>query len=191
MSPTSQAGAAPGWLDGGHPPGRVARPHSGSSQPREPETVTALLEDPGVAERQRRESRIVGLGIRVAMKRFDPHLPSSRTVDAKRPARHSDCAQRPTAKEDTVASAVKWTINDVLQLGLTTDLETAASILGIGRTKAYEMASDDRFPVRIIKSGRSYRVPVPAILTLLGVTTEVRTGRANERDALDVYPAVG
>jgi hypothetical protein len=76
----------------------------------------------------------------------------------------------------TVASAHKWTINDVLKLGLTTDLETAASILGIGRTKAYQMAGDDQFPVRIIRSGRSYRVPVPAILTLLGISTEVRTG---------------
>ncbi|WP_026209077.1 hypothetical protein [Catelliglobosispora koreensis] len=63
----------------------------------------------------------------------------------------------------------KWTVDDVRDLGLTTDLETAASIIGIGRTKAYEMAADGSFPARVIRSGRSYRVAVPTILSLLGV----------------------
>ncbi|MFC4067377.1 helix-turn-helix domain-containing protein [Actinoplanes subglobosus] len=57
----------------------------------------------------------------------------------------------------------------VRALGLTTDIETAASILGIGRSKAYALAQEGDFPVRIIRVGRSYLVPVPAILELLGV----------------------
>ncbi|MEV0897918.1 helix-turn-helix domain-containing protein [Actinoplanes sp. NPDC049802] len=57
----------------------------------------------------------------------------------------------------------------VRDLGLTTDIETAASILGIGRSKAYMLAKEGDFPVRIIRVGRSYLVPVPAILELLGV----------------------
>jgi hypothetical protein len=72
-----------------------------------------------------------------------------------------------------VARTKKWTLDDVYELGLTTDLETAASILGIGRTKAYQMAGEDDFPVRIIKSGKAYRVPVPALLGVLGVTMPV------------------
>lgn len=66
-----------------------------------------------------------------------------------------------------------WTVEDVRALGVTTDLETAASVLGIGRTKAYEMASVDEFPVAVIRSGRSYRVAVPAILSVLGVVVSL------------------
>jgi hypothetical protein len=62
-----------------------------------------------------------------------------------------------------------WTIDTVRNLGLTTDIETAGSVLGIGRSKAYALAKNGQFPVRIIRVGRSYVVPVPAILALLGV----------------------
>ena len=41
-------------------------------------------------------------------------------------------------------------------------------ILGIGRTKAYELAKTGEFPVRVLRIGRRYVVPVPAILALLG-----------------------
>jgi hypothetical protein len=61
-----------------------------------------------------------------------------------------------------------WTPEAVRDLGMTTDVETAASILGIGRTKAYELAKADEFPVPLIRVGRRYVVPVPAILRLLG-----------------------
>ncbi|MEV4826109.1 hypothetical protein [Micromonospora sp. NPDC049274] len=35
-----------------------------------------------------------------------------------------------------------WAIDEVRDLGVTTDVETAAAILGIGRTKAYELACE-------------------------------------------------
>lgn len=41
--------------------------------------------------------------------------------------------------------------------------------MGIGRTKAYALARTGEFPVRLIRVGRRYLVPVPAILRLLGV----------------------
>jgi hypothetical protein len=63
----------------------------------------------------------------------------------------------------------RWTVEMVRALGLTTDVETAGSILGIGRSKAYALAQRGEFPVRVIRVGRSYVVPVPAILELLGV----------------------
>ncbi|MEU5872511.1 helix-turn-helix domain-containing protein [Glycomyces sp. NPDC047369] len=62
-----------------------------------------------------------------------------------------------------------WTIDAVRDLGVTTDIETAGAILGIGRTKAYDLAKTNEFPVRLLRVGRRYVVPVRAILKLLGV----------------------
>jgi hypothetical protein len=64
-------------------------------------------------------------------------------------------------------AAPAWTEQAVRALGLTTDLEIAGEILGIGRTKAYEMAKANAFPVKIIRVGRRYKVSVPALLKLL------------------------
>lgn len=60
-----------------------------------------------------------------------------------------------------------WTEQAVRGLGMTTDVETAGAILGVGRTKAYELAKAGEFPVKIVRVGRRYLVPVPAILKLL------------------------
>jgi hypothetical protein len=61
-----------------------------------------------------------------------------------------------------------WTVQAVRELGLTTDVETAGAVLGIGRTKAYELAQVGEFPVKILRVGRRYLVPTPALLELLG-----------------------
>jgi len=66
-----------------------------------------------------------------------------------------------------VAKRVVWTAEKVRELGLVTSLETAAQILGIGRSKAYEMARTGQFPVRLMRVGRVYRVPVNAVLRYL------------------------
>ncbi|HET6481189.1 MAG TPA: AlpA family phage regulatory protein [Actinoplanes sp.] len=50
-----------------------------------------------------------------------------------------------------------------------TNLETAGQILGMGRSKAYEMARYDEFPVPVMRAGRKYTVSVTAILKYLGV----------------------
>lgn len=60
-----------------------------------------------------------------------------------------------------------WTLDAVRQLGSTTDIETAGAILGIGRTKAYQLAKADQFPVPLLRVGRRYLVPVPPLLRLL------------------------
>ena len=67
----------------------------------------------------------------------------------------------------------------------TVDLESAAQVLGIGRTIAYAMAIrstdperakyrrlGEPFPCRIVKVGRHYCVPTPGLLELLGVPEE-------------------
>ena len=61
-----------------------------------------------------------------------------------------------------------WTPEAVRQLGLTTDVATAGAILGIGRSKAYQLAKNGEFPITILRVGRRYLVPTNALLTLLG-----------------------
>ena len=61
-----------------------------------------------------------------------------------------------------------WTSEAIRQLGMTTDIATAGAILGIGRSKAYELAKNGEFPVAILRIGRRYLVPTSAILALLG-----------------------
>jgi len=59
-----------------------------------------------------------------------------------------------------------------LRATATVDLMTAAAALGLGRTKAYELARRDEFPCRVIRIGETYRVPTPGLLELLGVAPE-------------------
>jgi hypothetical protein len=54
----------------------------------------------------------------------------------------------------------------------TVDLKTAAAALGLGRTKAYELARRGQFPCRVIRIGGAYRIPTPGLLELLGVPAE-------------------
>ncbi len=75
----------------------------------------------------------------------------------------------PTQPSHSGASRV-WTIDAIRSLGATVDVETAGAILGIGRSKSYELAKADQFPVRILHIGRRYLVPTSDIMTLLGIT---------------------
>jgi hypothetical protein len=77
-----------------------------------------------------------------------------------------ECRQQSETGPDANAP-VAWTGDAVRGLGLTTDIETAGAILGVGRTKAYELARTGQFPVKVLRIGKRYLVPVPAILRLL------------------------
>ncbi len=59
-----------------------------------------------------------------------------------------------------------------LRATATVDLMTAARALGIGRTKAYELAKHDNFPCPVIRVGELYRIPTPGLLELLGAPAE-------------------
>ncbi len=61
-----------------------------------------------------------------------------------------------------------------LRASATVDLMTAARALGMGRTKAYELARRDQFPCRVIRIGDTYRIPTAGLLQLLGVSAEQR-----------------
>jgi hypothetical protein len=57
----------------------------------------------------------------------------------------------------------------------TTDLLTAASVLRIGRTKAYHLARLGEFPVPVLRTGRRYLVAVAHLLRVLGMDTTTGT----------------
>lgn len=54
------------------------------------------------------------------------------------------------------------------ELPAVVDLVTAGKVLGIGRTKSYELARSGEFPCRILRVGKAYLVPTPELLALLG-----------------------
>lgn len=58
---------------------------------------------------------------------------------------------------------------ELLALGATTDLRTAARALGAGKSWAYEAAADGTFPVRLFRVGSQYRVVTEHLLTFLGI----------------------
>ena len=58
------------------------------------------------------------------------------------------------------------------------DLVTAAGLLGIGRTLAYALVKDGRWPTPIVRLGNLIRVPSAALLALTETGTEVRRSDA-------------
>jgi predicted DNA-binding transcriptional regulator AlpA len=58
---------------------------------------------------------------------------------------------------------------DIHTLPVVMDVVRAGQVLGLGRTKSYELAKTGRFPCRVIRVGKSYLVPTAELLTLLGL----------------------
>ena len=61
------------------------------------------------------------------------------------------------------------TLGELSSLPATIDLVTAARALGIGRTKAYELARADDFPCGLRRIGGTYRVITADLLRYLGI----------------------
>ncbi|WP_024934448.1 helix-turn-helix domain-containing protein [Actinomadura welshii] len=59
------------------------------------------------------------------------------------------------------------TREELAALPTTTTIETAARALGLGRTRAYELARQGRFPCKVIRIGTSYRVVTADLRDLL------------------------
>src|ERR1700722_2437761 len=65
----------------------------------------------------------------------------------------------------------QWTPEAIRALGATTDLPTLGSIFGLSTWRSRQMAHTGEWEqagIRILKIGRRYRGPVPAILNVLG-----------------------
>ena len=76
------------------------------------------------------------------------------------------------------------TEDDLHQLPVVVDLVTAAAVLGIGRTTAYEMVRTGRWPTPVLRLGHRIRVPTAALRELLSLSTadaEMQTRVAVER----------
>jgi hypothetical protein len=65
-----------------------------------------------------------------------------------------------------------WTVEQVRQLGTTTDVVTAGQVLGLSRNTAYRLARLDQFPVPVLRAGAQYRVPVAGLLAALHIAVE-------------------
>ena len=61
--------------------------------------------------------------------------------------------------------------DNLRQLPVVVDLLTAASVLGIGRTSAYELVRTGRWPTPVLRLGNSIRVPTAALRELLSLST--------------------
>ncbi len=61
--------------------------------------------------------------------------------------------------------------DDLGQLPVVVDLLTAASVLGIGRTSAYELVRTGRWPTPVLRLGSRIRVPTAALRELLSLST--------------------
>lgn len=92
--------------------------------------------------------------------------PRSRSAPVPPAAPHRE----PTSRhEETLRRGL--TAVQISHLPASIDLVTAARALGIGRTKAYELARFGGFPCAVWRVGRSYRVRTSDLQTFLGLTT--------------------
>ena len=64
------------------------------------------------------------------------------------------------------------TATEVRSLPAVVDVVTAAEVLGIGRTVAYELVRTDRFPTPVIRVGHQIKIPTAYLLDLLGLSTD-------------------
>ncbi len=65
-----------------------------------------------------------------------------------------------------------WTEADIRRLPAVISIVTAGEILGIGRTKSYQLAKSGDFPVEIRRIDGRYKVPAVAIRAYLGIGKE-------------------
>ncbi|MGH2702945.1 MAG: hypothetical protein ACRDJ2_14380 [Actinomycetota bacterium] len=64
------------------------------------------------------------------------------------------------------------TRDDLLDLPPVVDLPTAAEVLGLGRSCAYELVRTGHWPTPVLRLGRLIKVPSMPLLELLGVEVE-------------------
>jgi hypothetical protein len=77
-------------------------------------------------------------------------------------------------------------IAEVGELPTVVDLVTAGQALGLGRTKAYQLARAGQFPCPVIRAGKTYLVPTAGLLAVLGLAVPGRAdGKEEEGRYLD------
>ena len=71
------------------------------------------------------------------------------------------------ARRKAVTMTIDASDIDVRHLPVVVDLPTAARLLGVGRTSAYELVRTGQWPTPVIRAGRLIRVPTGPLLVLL------------------------
>jgi predicted DNA-binding transcriptional regulator AlpA len=61
---------------------------------------------------------------------------------------------------------------DAYDLPPVIDLPSAARLLGIGRTAAYELVRTNAWPTPVLRLGRLIRIPSAPLLELLGISRD-------------------
>jgi hypothetical protein len=82
-------------------------------------------------------------------------------------------ARPPTTHRCSARASGRWSAERIRALGVVTDLQTAADILDLARSTAYDLAHADQFPVPILRAGSRYRVPTAPLLAALGLADNV------------------
>lgn len=78
---------------------------------------------------------------------------------------------------------------ELLALPTAVDLTTAARALGLGRTKAQELARAGQWPTPLLRLGSTYRVPTAALLRLLELAPDTtEAGASTPATALTATP---
>lgn len=67
--------------------------------------------------------------------------------------------------------------HDLDQLPALIDVPTAAAVLGIGRTLAYDLVRTDRWPTPVLHVGKLIRIPTAALRRLLDPDTAAAADR--------------
>lgn len=81
---------------------------------------------------------------------------------------------RPADTSGASSSSAPWTPERIRDLGAVCSLPTAAQILQISVSLAYQLAERGTFPVPVIQVGTRYRVPIPPLLAALGLTASAQ-----------------
>ncbi|WP_232377973.1 helix-turn-helix domain-containing protein [Micromonospora humida] len=84
-----------------------------------------------------------------------------------RPPRRTRTATPATGEASRREERQAWTAERIRALGPSTDLATAAAVLGMSRSAAYKLARRDAFPTPLYRVGAHYRAPTAPILAML------------------------
>lgn len=68
-----------------------------------------------------------------------------------------------------IATASNFTEDDLRNLPPVVDVPTAAAVLGIGRSAAYDLIRTEKWPTPTVRLGKLIRIPTSALLDLINV----------------------
>ena len=68
------------------------------------------------------------------------------------------------------AASLSITQEQILSLPPVVDVPTAAAVLGVGRSAAYELIRCDQWPTPVLRLGKLIRIPTAPLLELVGLS---------------------